>query len=113
MVERQGTGRDFFCACRLGDEVRSGRGVGDQSCGFRSCLVDVDCRRLGRRWVERVWSPEAAEAQNQRLAWKAARCVLELFDGVRRTTLEREGDAFDDESCCVACFGGRKNRTAL
>jgi hypothetical protein len=32
--------------------------------------------------------------------------VFELFEGASRVSLERESNAFDDESCCVGRLGG-------
>ena len=57
----------------LGNDVRSRQCVGDECRGFRSCLLDVDRRRLGRGLVQGFGSPEAAEAQDYRLSGKPAR----------------------------------------
>jgi hypothetical protein len=71
--------------------------------------------RCGRSAVEGAsWNvpgpPEAAEAEDQRFAGKLARCLRELFDGVRRITLEGKGDASTTSRVAFGCFGGVEQR---
>lgn len=80
----------------LGDDVRSGWGVRDQSGGFGAGLVDVNRGRRGRSLVEGVRSPEATETKDQGFGRKASRRMFELFDCFRGVVVEREGDALDD-----------------
>ena len=60
--------------------------------------------RLGL--VERARPPEAAEAENERVADEGAARVLQLLDGRGRVAVEAEGDALRDEPARPRSRGG-------
>jgi hypothetical protein len=59
--------------------------------------LDVDGRWLRRCPIRRTWSPQAAEAEDDRLACELACRLLESLDSPRRVPVDCERHALYDE----------------